>query len=218
MSNSKLKKILIACEESQTICAAFRILGFNAYSCDILPSSGEYPEFHIQGDVVLLLQNQWDLIIAHPPCTYLSNAGIAWFNVDKYGLKAEQRKLDRLAAEKFFMHFVNANANFICIENPVGWMNSQYRKPDQIIQPYMFGDNESKRTCLWLKGLPKLVPTEIVQPKIFGYYKKGKKIGKPIYWCDYMAPGKDRAKQRSKTFPGIANAMAQQWGEFLLKN
>jgi site-specific DNA-cytosine methylase len=205
-------KVLIACEESQRVCIAFREKGHEAYSCDIEPCSGGHPEWHIQDDVLKHLDKDWDLIIAHPPCTYLSNAGIAWFNEEKYGEKAIKRKKDRLEAFDFFMKFANAKCEKICIENPVGYVNSHWRKPDQTIQPYMFGDADSKRTCLWLKGLPKLKPTKIVEPKIYAYYKKGKKKGKPIYWCDYKMFGEDRAKIRSKTFEGIARAMAEQWG------
>lgn len=120
-------------------------------------------------------------MIAHPPCTYLSNAGIGWFNENKFGEKAKQRKILRIEAYDFFMKLYNADIKRICIENPTGWMNSHFRNPDQIIQPYYFGDSESKRTCLWLKNLPKLRHTNIVKPKIYGYYKNGKKKGEPIY-------------------------------------
>lgn len=205
-------RVLVACEESQTVCKAFRARGHEAYSCDIQECSGGHPEWHIQGDVIPLLKEKWDLMIAHPPCTYLSNAGIGWFNEEKYGDKARERKKKRLEAFDFFMEFVNANSPKICIENPVGYVNSHYRKADQIIQPYFFGDPESKRTCLWLKGLPCLTPTNIVEPKIYAYYQKGEKKGKPIYWSDYKMFGEDRAKIRSKTFQGIADAMASQWG------
>lgn len=222
-----MKKILVACEESQTVTKELRALGHIAFSSDILPCSGGHPGWHINGDVLPLLNGNckfitqsgeknliigtWDMIIAHPPCTYLSNAGIAWFNEEKYGDKARQRKKDRLEAFSFFMKFADADCEKIAIENPVGWVNSHWRKPDQTIQPYMFGDPESKRTCLWLKGLPKLEPTKIVEPKVYAYYKRGKKKGKPIYWCDYKMFGEDRAKIRSKTFKGIAKAMASQW-------
>jgi len=205
-------KVLIACEESQNICIEFRKLGHEAYSCDIQECSGSHPEWHIQGDVIPLLQKHWDIIIAHPPCTYLSNAGIKWFNEEKYGQKAIDRKQKREEALKFFMQFTTANSNRICIENPTGWVNSHYRKPDQIIHPYYFGDTESKRTCLWLFGLPKLKYTKIVKPKIYGYYKTGKHKGEPIYFHGMLAASKDRSKKRSKTFPGIAKAMAKQWG------
>lgn len=209
------KKILIACEQSQTITKAFRAKGYEAYSCDIIDCSGGHPEWHLKQDVTPLLREKWDLVIAHPPCTYLSNAGIRWFNVEKYGDKALERKRLRAEALEFFMKCIHANSDKVCVENPVGFPNSQYRKPDQIIHPYHFGDPESKRTCLWLKGLPKLAHTNVVEPKIHAYYKRGKKKGKPIYWCDYKMFGQDRAKLRSETFEGIANAIVNQWGKLL---
>ena len=205
-------KVLVACEESQAVTIAFRNLGHEAYSCDIQECSGGHPEWHIQGDVIPVLKEGWDLMIAHPPCTYLSNAGIGWFNEDRYGDKARERKRLREEALQFFLKFAESGIPKICIENPTGYANSHYRKPDQTIQPWMFGDPENKRTCLWLFGLPKLEPTEIVNPKIYAYYKNGKKKGQPIYWSSYMMFGEGRAKARSKTFPGIARAMAEQWG------
>jgi site-specific DNA-cytosine methylase len=205
-------RVLIACEESQRVCIAFRNKGHEAYSCDILPCSGGHPEWHIQGDVLEQLDKGWDLMIAHPPCTYLSNAGIGWFNETKYGEKAIKRKKLRLEGFDFVMKLANAPIEKIVIENPVGWLNSHYKKPSQIIQPYYFGDTESKRTCLWIKGLPNLKPTKIVKPKIYAYYLKGKKKGKPIYGNDYLKFSKDRGMIRSKTFQGIADAMAEQWG------
>lgn len=206
-----IMKILIACEESQAVCKEFRKLGHEAYSCDILECSGGHPEWHIQGDVLEQLDKKWDMIIAFPPCTYLSNAGIRWFNENKYGDKARERKRLRLEAFDFVMKIANSNCNKIVIENPVGWLNSHWRKPDQIIQPYYFGDTESKRTCLWIKGLPLLRYTDIVKPKIHGYFKTGPKKGMPIYGTQYCKFSEDRGKIRSKTFPGIAKAMAEQW-------
>jgi len=205
-------RILIACEESQIVTKEFRLMGHEAYSCDILPTSGANPEWHLQQNVIPLLKEKWDMMIAHPPCTYLSNAGNRWFNELKYGNKAKERKKLRLEAFNFAMLLINADISEIALENPVGWINSHYRKSDQIIHPYFFGDFESKRTCLWLKNLPLLVSTKIVSPKIYGYYKKGKKKGKPIYWCDYLQCSKDRGRIRSKTFIGMAKAMAIQWG------
>ena len=137
-------KILIAYEESQAVTIAFRELGYEAYSCDILECSGGHPEWHLQQDIIPLFKKKWNLMIAHPPCTYLSNAGIRWFNEDKYGDKARERKKLRLEAFDFVMKLANANIPKIVIENPVGWLNSHWRKPDQIIQPYQFGDEESK--------------------------------------------------------------------------
>ena len=207
----KANKVLIACEESQAVTIEMRKIGIEAYSCDIEPCSGGHPEWHIQGDVIPLLKQDWDMIIAFPPCTYLSNAGIGWFNENKYGWKAINRKEKRVKAFNFVMKIYNSN-KCVAIENPVGWLNSHFRKPDQIIQPYQFGDTESKRTCLWLKNLPKLIPTDIVKPKIYAYYKRGKKMGMPIYGTSYCKFSEDRAKIRSKTFSGIAKAMAEQWG------
>ena len=209
----KNKKVLIACEESQVITIEMRKIGIEAYSCDILPCSGGHPEWHIKGDILKQLGKGWDLMIAHPPCTYLSNAGIRWFNENKYGNKAKKRKKLRLEALDFVMKLANANIPQIVIENPVGWLNSHWRKPDQIIQPYQFGDKESKRTCLWIKNLPILKHTKIVTPKIYGYFKKGKKKGLPIYGTQYCKFSEDRSKIRSKTFIGIAKAIANQWGD-----
>ena len=205
-------KVLVACEESQTVTKAFRELGHRAFSCDTQPCSGGHPEWHIQGDVIPLLTDMWDLLIAHPPCTYLSSAGAMWFNEDRFGEKARIRKELREEAFKFFMKFAEAPIDKICIENPLGYVNSHWRKPDQIVQPYYFGDPESKRTCLWLKGLPLLTPTKVVEPKIYGYIKSGRNKGKPIYFSGAFGETKQRAKLRSKTFPGMARAFAKQWG------
>jgi site-specific DNA-cytosine methylase len=206
-------RVLVACEESQAVCKAFRELGHEAFSCDILPCSGGHPEWHIQDDVLKHLDDGWGLMIAHPPCTYLSNAGIGWFNEEKYGDRARLRKKNRIEAFRFVMTLADAKIKHICIENPTGWLNSHFRKPEQIIQPWQFGDCESKRTCLWLKNLPKLIPTKIVKPKIYAYYRKGKKKGMPIYGNSYLKFSEDGGKIRSKTFPGIAKAMASQWGK-----
>lgn len=204
-------KVLVACEESQRVCIEFRKLGHEAYSCDIEPCSGGHPEWHLQQDVIPLLSKKWDLIIAFPPCTYLTVTGNRWFDIDRYGDKAIQRHKYRKDAINFFMLFANANCEKIAIENPVGVMSTEYRKPNQIIHPYMFGDAERKATCLWLKGLPELVPTDIVEPNIV-YYKNGKGSDSPWHMNTMSLPPKERAKARSKTFPGIANAMATQWG------
>lgn len=217
-------KILIACEESQRICEAFRKLGYEAYSCDILECGGEHPEWHIQQDVLPLLNGDvcftttdgqkhqidgaWDLIIAHPPCTYLTSTGNRWFNEEKYGDKARERKKLREEAAEFFLAFTKTTAKHWAIENPVGYMNTHYRKPDQIIQPYQFGDPARKTTCLWLHNLPLLESTNIVEPKL-QYLKSGKTMD-----LDYSnAPKKDRAKLRSRTYPGIAAAIAEQWSK-----
>lgn len=220
-------KILVACEESQTVCKALRARGHEAYSADIKEPSGVHPEWHILGDVLPLINGdctfatmdgrahtisgKWDMLIAHPPCTYLTVTGNRWFNIAQYGDKAIQRHRDREAAIKFFMHIADADCQKIAIENPVGIMSSVWRKPDQIIQPWQFGDAFEKRTCLWLKGLPKLTPTNIVDippRKMFG---SGKSM--PAWYADaWTLPKEERAKLRSKTFPGIAEAMAEQWG------
>ena len=192
-------KVLVACEESQEVCKAFRALGHEAYSCDIEPCSGGHPEWHLQCDALELLKMRWDLIIAHPPCTDLAVSGAKWF--------AEKRADGRQqAAIDFFMRFINADCEHIAVENPVSIMSTQYRKPDQIIQPWMFGHPEKKATCLWLKGLPTLVPTRDVS----GYMKTLPK--KQQERLHYLPPSPDRAKLRSKTFSGIARAMAEQWG------
>ena len=214
--------ILVACEESQAVTIELRALGHEAYSCDILDPSGGHPEWHVQQDVIPLLSppvsfttldgiehnvDKWDMIIAFPPCTYLTVTGNRWFNVEKYGDKALERIKLREEAKEFFMAFANAPCDKIAIENPVGVMNTGYRKPNQIIQPYQFGDPFEKRTCLWLKGLPNLVPTNVVEPPARQQLKSGKSM--PEWYSN--APKKDRARIRSKTFPGIAKAMASQW-------
>ena len=204
-------KVLVACEESQEVCKAFRELGHEAYSCDIQDCSGGHPEWHLKQDVIPLLNQEWDLIIAHPPCTFLTVTGNRWFNVEKYGDKVIQRQKEREEAVEFFMQFVNAKCDKIAIENPIGYMSTVYKKPTQIIHPYMFGDPARKATCLWLKGLPKLIPTNIVEPIII-HYQNGKGTDNPWHMETMKLPPKERAKARSKTFPGIAKAMAEQWG------
>ena len=203
-------KILIACEESQTVCKAFRARGHEAYSCDILPCSGGHPEWHLQEDVIPLLKQKWDMIIAHPTCTFLTVTGNRWFNIDKYGDKAIKRHKDRKKAIKFFMKLANAKCDKIAVENPIGIMSTYWRKPDQIIQPFQFGHKEAKKTALWLKGLPKLKHTKIVEPEYITY-KSGKRMAK-WYAEAWKLPKDERTKLRSKTFQGIANAMAKQWG------
>jgi site-specific DNA-cytosine methylase len=196
-------KILVACEESQAVTKRLRVLGHEAYSCDIQECSGGHPEWHIFGDVVPELQKHWDMIIAFPPCTDLAVSGAAWF---------EQKRKDgrQQASIDFFMLFANANCERIAIENPVGIMSSQWRKPDQIIQPYWFGDEAQKTTCLWLKGLPKIEPTKMVGKGEFITHKSGKT--KPKWFADaFKLSPSERRKVRSKTFDGIAQAMAEQW-------
>ncbi|MGI6227326.1 MAG: hypothetical protein ACOYJ1_13835 [Peptococcales bacterium] len=204
-------KILVACEESQAVTKEFRRLGHEAYSCDIEPCSGGYPEWHLQQDVTELLNQKWDMILAFPPCTYLTVTGNRWFNVQRYGEKAIQRIKDRKEAIKFFMMFANADCEKVVIENPVGIMSTEWRKPDQIIQPYEFGDPYEKKTCLWIKGLPKLIPVNQVEPPPRTQFESGKSM--PTWYAEaWKLPKEERAKLRSKTFPGIAQAMAKQWG------
>lgn len=223
-----MKYVLVACEESQEVCIAFRKKGFEAYSCDIKPCSGAHPEWHICCDIFEVVSGfpfyfycqdnsyhyvtQWDLIIAHPPCTYLTCTGNRWFNVDRYGEKAIERMKLREEAAEFFMKIINIECDKIAVENPVGIMNTRYRKPAQIVQPYMFGDPYEKRTCLWLKGLPPLVPTQVVKPEARAVYSSG--VSMPA-WYSKIPKGVDRSTYRSKTFPGIAKAMAEQWGAVL---
>lgn len=203
-------KILVGCEESQAVTIELRRLGHEAYSCDLLPCSGGHPEWHLQEDVTELLKQHWDMIIAFPPCTYLTVTGNRWFNIERYGQKAIQRHKDKDFAISFFKMFANADCDKIAIENPVGIMSSEYRKPDQIINPYQFGDPFEKKTCLWLKGLSNLIPTDIVIPPKRIEYASGKTM--PSWYAEaWKLPKEERAKLRSKTFPGIAKAMAEQW-------
>ena len=203
-------RVLVACEESQAVCIEMRKLGHEAFSCDLLPCSGGHPEWHIQGDVLEQLDKGWDMIIAHPPCTYLTVTGNRWFNVERYGDKAIQRANDREESIEFFMKLANAKCDKIVIENPIGIMSTKWRKPNQIIQPYQFGHPEAKKTALWLKGLPLLKHTKIVEPEYIEY-KSGKRMAK-WYAEAWKLPKDERTKLRSKTFPGIAKAMAEQWG------
>ena len=190
-------RILVACEESQAVTKEFRALGHSAWSCDIEPCSGGHPEWHLQCDVGLILGEQWDMILAFPPCTHLSVSGARYF--------AEKRADGRQqAAIDFFMQFANHACPRIAIENPVGIMSSMWRKPDQIIQPWMFGEDASKATCLWLKGLPILHPTEII--------RKDRYANQTASGQNKLGPSPERAKLRSKTYAGIAKAMAAQWG------
>lgn len=226
-------KVLIACECSQTVCKEFRKLGHEAYSCDIEECYGGHPEWHIQGDCIEIIdggvtfktedgishsiEGAWDLIIAHPPCTYLSNAATRSHSLKCATLEQiNERTAKRIQAQEFFMKFANVDCEKVAIENPVGAMNTVYRKPDQIIEPYQFAESEedienyvTKRTCLWLKGLNALKTNDLQKPdnaKLYGRYPNGK----ARCW-EEMVKG-DRATVRSKTFTGIAKAMAEQWG------
>lgn len=192
-------KVLISCEYSGTVRDAFTKLGHYAVSCDLLPS--DKPGHHYQGDVFDIINDNWDLMIAHPPCTYLCNSGVRWL-VDKDGNVNHQRYLDMKDASDFFKQLLMADIPKICIENPIphkyGTTERGIRKYDQIIQPWQFGHGETKATCLWLKGLPKLVPTDIVEGRDGRIHR--------------LPPGPERWKLRSTTYEGIARAMAEQWG------
>ena len=222
----KIKKILVACEESQAVTKELRRLGYEAYSCDLIECSGGHPEWHIMQDVLPLLNGncifntcdgvehtivgKWDMIIAFPPCTYLTVTGNRWFNVERYGEKAIKRHKDREEAIKFFMAFANADCDKIAIENPIGIISTTWRKPNQVINPYEFGDPFEKKTCLWLKGLPELIPTNVVDVPPRKQFDSGKSM--PAWYAEaWHLPKEERAKLRSKTFPGIAKAMAEQW-------
>lgn len=197
-------KVLIACEESQAVTKEFRAFGIEAYSCDLLPCSGGHKEWHLQQDVIPLLNEQWDMIIAFPPCTHLAVSGAAWFKKKREDGR-QQQGID------FFMEFTDLKCGKVAIENPVGIMSTIWRKPDQIIQPFMFGDSFSKKTCLWLKGLPKLISTKIVDKGEQIVYKSGRAM--PKWYADaYKLPPQERSVLRSKTYPGIAKAMVEQWG------
>lgn len=227
-------KVLVACEESQAVTIELRRLGHEAYRCDILPPSGEHREWHIMGDVLPMLNGdctfcttdgtphslygKWDMIIAFPPCTHLAVSGAAWF---------EKKRQDGRQREgiEFFMNFMRVDCDKVAVENPVGIISGDYIskwfpdlqekhgfpfKPTQKIQPWEHGDPFEKTTCLWLKGLPKLTPTNIVVPEERLFHKSGK--SKPKWFADaFKLPPEERAKVRSKTFPGIAKAMAEQW-------
>ena len=194
-------KVLVACEESGRVTAEFRKRGHEAYSCDILPTSGDHPEWHIQGDVLPLLKEKWDMIIAFPPCTYLSQAGA---NHLWRGHKLNKERYKKgLAAKEFFLKILNADCQRIAVENPVSSRIYEMPKHTQEIQPYMFGEPVKKKTRLWLRGLPNLIPTKIVVP-LENCHDAGT-------W--FMKGGKDRQKNRAKTFPGVAAAMADQWGK-----
>jgi hypothetical protein len=211
-----MKNILVACEESQAVTKEFRKLGHEAFSCDLLPCSGGHPEWHYQQDVFEVIDKGWDLIIAFPPCTDLAVSGARHFERKKAD-GSQKKSID------FFMKFVNANCDKIAIENPIGIMSGVYRKPDQIIQPWQFGDKAQKSTCLWLKGLPKLIPIDIVDKGEFFEFisKKGEKKRMPMWYYKALQEAKtpeQRRTLRSKTFPGIAKAMAEQWGEYIMKN
>jgi hypothetical protein len=208
-----MKRILIACEESQAVTKAFRKLGYEAFSCDLLPCSGGHPEWHYQEDIFEVIKNGWDLMIAFPPCTDLAVSGARHFE-RKIADGSQQKSIE------FFMDIINADVEKIAVENPIGIMSGKYRKPNQIIQPWMFGDKAQKSTCLWLKNLPNLQPTDIVEKGEFFEFtsKKGDKKRMPMWYYKALQEAKtpeQRRTLRSKTFQGIADAMAEQWSKVL---
>lgn len=240
----KKLNILVACEESQAVTRELRLLGHNAYSCDLLPCSGGHPEWHFNLDVFEVIENKggilqngkkvkikpnWDIMIAHPPCTYLAVSGAQWYyHPDDKHLPVENRRphpkypnraQDREEAVAFFIALANAPIDKIVIENPVGIISSRFRKPDQVVQPFMFGDEARKTTCLWLKNLPKLEPTNMVDEGERIYFKSGK--SQPKWYSDAFVKSKspeERRTMRSKTFIGMAKAMAEQWTKNLNTN
>lgn len=240
----KKLNILVACEESQAVTKELRLLGHNAFSCDLLPCSGGHPEWHFNHDVFGVIENlggklqngkniklkrMWDIMIAHPPCTYLAVSGAQWYYHpdDKYlpienrrpHPKYPKREQDREDAVNFFIALANAPIDKIVIENPVGIISSRFRKPDQVVQPFMFGDEARKTTCLWLKNLPKLEPTKMVGEGERIFFKSGK--SQPKWYSDAFVKSKsheERRTMRSKTFPGMAKAMAVQWTTYLKSN
>lgn len=220
-------KVLIACEESQIVTKEFRNLGHEAFSCDLLPCSGGRPEWHYQCDVLDILNLGWDLMIGHPPCTYLASSSVQWLShpEDKHlpfeerrpHPKYPNRRQDMLDSVEFVKALYYAPIKHVAIENPVGLLSSRWKKPNQIIQPYWFGDEATKTTCLWLKDLPELTPTEMVGKGERTVFKSGK--SHPKWYADALKNAKTKEERqilRSKTFPGFAKAMATQWSEYIL--
>lgn len=231
MSEGKKLRILVGCEESQAVTKELRALGHDAYSCDLLPCSGGHPEWHLQSDIFNIINkggwtmserltqvklDRWDMLICFPPCTDLAVSGARHFE-RKIADGSQQKSIE------FFMALANCNIPHIAIENPIGIMSKVWRKPDQIIQPWQFGDKAQKSTCLWLKGLPKLIPTDIVEKGEFFEFtsKKGEKKRMPMWYYKALLDAKtpeQRRTLRSKTFGGIAKAMATQWTDYVLKS
>ena len=218
-------KVLVACEESQRTCTAFREKGHEAYSCDVLECSGGHPEWHIMGDALKILrggcnvvtmdgtihriEGRWDLIIAHPPCTYLTNASAVRMKVK--GQIQQERYEKAMEAKAFFMAFLNADCDHICVENPIPLKIVNLPQYSQIIEPWMFGEPWSKKTCLWLKGLPYLMPTEVVAEGVQPWVNGGCKDAHGNYRLFQGRKERD-PRNRAKTFWGIARAFAEQWG------
>ncbi len=205
-------RVLVACEESQAVTIEFRKLGHEAFSCDLLPCSGGHPEWHIEGDVTSLLHAWlgWDMVLAFPPCTYLTVTGNKWMKPE-YRDRFPNRIKQREDAIRFFLKLVNTDVNKVCVENPIGIMSTHFRKPDQIIHPYHFGHTVRKSTCLWLKGLPVLKSTNVVIPEL-DTFSSGAVQSKWHTETGYIRDKKERSRVRSKTFSCIAKAMAEQWG------
>lgn len=216
-------KVLVACEESQAVTKAFRKLGHRAYSCDLIPCSGGHPEWHLQGDAIELANSaDWDLMIAHPPCTYLAVSGARWL-YNKDGTRNEERFVNQAKGLAFVRQLMDAPIDYIVIENPVSVISSQIRKPNQIVQPYHFGDEASKKTCLWTKNLPDLIHTNVVGKGEMKEWvdKNGKTKRQAMWYFDALSKAKtpeERRTLRSKTFDGIANAMAEQYSQAILKD
>lgn len=211
-------RVLVACEESQAVTKEFRKLGHEAFSCDILPCSGGYPEWHFEQDVFEVIDKGWDLMIAHPPCTYLAVSGAGWM-YNKDGTRNEERYKNQMDGLEFVHRLMDADIPRIAIENPISVISSYIRQPDQIIHPWQFGDEAEKSTCLWLKNLPKLNPTKIVgKGEMYEWIdsKTGKKKRQPLWYYQALSKAKtpqERRTLRSKTFEGIARAMAEQWSD-----
>lgn len=210
-------RILVACEESQAVTKEFRKLGHEAFSCDLLPCSGGHPEWHYQQDVFEVIDKGWDMMIAHPPCTFLAVSGARWL-YNKDGTKNEERWQNQSEALDFVQRLMDAPIDKIAIENPISVISSNIRKPDQIVHPYHFGDKASKSTCFWLKNLPKLEPTNIVEKGEFKEWidkKTGKTKRQATWYYEALQKAKTPAERRtlrSKTFKGMAEAIADQWG------
>ncbi len=222
-------RILVACEESQATTKAFRDLGYEAFSCDLLPSSGGHPEWHYQCDIFEIINNGWDLMIAHPPCTFLAGSSVQWlshpedkelpFDERRPHPKYPNRRQDMLDSVEFVKALYDAPIKHIVIENPVGLLSSRWKKPTQIVQPYMFGDEATKTTCLWIKNLPNLIPTNVVGKGERTVFSSGK--SHPKWYSDALKNAKtkeERQTLRSKTFDGMAKAFAKQWSEFIENN
>jgi site-specific DNA-cytosine methylase len=222
-------RVLIACEESQATTKEFRKLGHEAFSCDLLPCSGGHPEWHFQCDIFEVIDQVWDLMIGHPPCTFLAGSGVQWlsnpedkdlpFDERRPHPKYPNRRQDMLDSVEFVKRLYNSNIKYVAIENPVGLLSSIWRKPDQIVQPYMFGDEATKTTCLWLKNLPELEPTNIVGKGERTVFNSGK--SHPKWYADALKNAKtkqERQTLRSKTFLGMAEAMATQWSKHIEEN